>query len=64
MIGKYNKSDLIYDTNHSFYKYCRDTKNFDSLSFRSEYSFLHRFLDDINKFSDLKPRNENTKKKK
>ena len=62
--GKYNKSNLIYVTNHSFYKYYRDTKKFVSLSFRSKYSFLSLFLDDINIFSDLKLRNENTKKKK
>ena len=28
IIGKYNKSDLVYDTNHSFYKYYDDIKNF------------------------------------
>ena len=64
IIGKYSKSNLIYDANYSFYKYYCDTKKFDSLSFRSKYSFLSKFLDDINKFSDVKPRTENIKKKK
>ena len=35
IIGKHSKSNLIYDANYSFCKYYCDTKNFDSLSFRS-----------------------------
>ena len=64
IIGKYNESDLIYDTNHSFYKYYRDSKKIDNLSFRSKYSFLHEVLHDLKRFSDLKLRNGNTKNKK
>lgn len=33
---KYNKSDVIYKTSHSFYKY-QDTKKIDGLSFKSNY---------------------------
>ena len=34
---EYNKSDLIYDTSHSFFKYYRDSKKLDKLSFKSKY---------------------------
>ena len=37
-LKKYIKSDLIYDTNHSFHKYYRDSKNFDNISFKSNVS--------------------------
>ena len=59
-----SKSDLIYDTNHSFFKYYRDNKTFDNLPFKSKYSFLAKFSNDIDKFSDLKPQNKNKKTKK
>ena len=35
----------------------------DSNSLKSQYSFSDEFLNDVDKFSDLKPRNKNTKKK-
>ena len=35
----------------------------DSNSLKSQYSFSDEFLNDVDKFSDLKPRNENTKNK-
>ena len=63
-LKNYRKSDLIYDTKHSFFKHYRDNKKIDNLSFKSKYLFLHGFLDDIDKFSDLKPQNNNTKNKK
>ena len=31
----YNKSDLIYNNKYRFYKYYRDSKKFDNLSFES-----------------------------
>ena len=62
--GTCNKSDVIYKSKNSFYKYYRDTKDFDSLSFRSKYSFLAEFSDDIVEFGELKHRNENAKRKK
>ena len=40
-LKKYSKSDLIYDINHSFYKYYCDNND---LSFKSKYSFLAKFL--------------------
>ena len=40
-LKKYSKSDLIYDINHSFYKYYRDNND---LFFKSKYSFLAKFL--------------------
>ena len=56
-------SNLTYDANHNFYKYYCDNKKIDSNSLKSQYSFLDEFLNDVDKFSDLKPRNENTKNK-
>ena len=50
----YNKSDLIYNSKYSFYKYYRDSKKFDNLSFISKYSFLADFCNDLNKFNNLK----------
>ena len=63
-LKNYSKLDLIYDTNHSFFKYYHDDKKFDNLSFNLKYSLLAEFLNDIDKFSDLKPRKKSTKKKK
>ena len=46
----YSKSNPIYDTNHSFYKYFRDSKEIDNLSLKSKHSFLDKFFDDLDKF--------------
>ena len=40
---EYNKSDLIYDTNHSFHRCYRDREKFDKHSPKSKYSFLRNF---------------------
>ena len=63
-LKKYNKSDLIYDSNYSFYKYYHDLKKFDSLSLESKYSFLVNLFSDLDKFNKLKPQKEETKEKK
>ena len=60
---KYNKSDLIYDVNYSFNKYC-NIKKFANLSLKSKYSFLANFFNDLNKFNSLKVQKEKQKKKK
>ena len=44
----YSKSNLIYDANHSFYKYFCDNKKFDNLSLKSKYSFLDKCFNDLN----------------
>ena len=62
-LKKNNRSCIIYITNNSFYKYYCNRKNFCNLSFESRYSCLVKFFDDIDKFSDLIHRNENTKEK-
>ena len=49
-----DKSDLVYSTVHSFYKY-DDINKFDKLSVRLKQS-KH-----LNRFCSLKSRNENTK---
>ena len=47
----YIKSNLIYNSKYSFYKYYRrDSKKFDNLSFKSKYLFPEDFLNDLNKF--------------
>ena len=54
---KYNKSDLIYDANHS-------TKKSGSLALKSKSLFLANFCDDLDKFSRLKPQKEKHTQKK
>ena len=46
-------SNLIYNK-LSFYRYSDDTK-FDSLSFKSKYSYLLSFYDDLQKLIKIKP---------
>ena len=62
-IEKYNKSNLIYDSNHSFYKY-HNINKFDNLSFKSKHSLLVNVFNDLDKFSRVKTHKENTKEKK
>ena len=50
---KYNKSNLIYNK-LSFYSYS-DNKKFGSLSFKSKYSNLLSFYDDLQKLIKMKP---------
>ena len=49
-LENYNKSDLICNSNYSFYKYCRDMKKFDHLSLKSKHSFLANFFDDLGRW--------------
>ena len=53
-VGKYNKSDLIYKAIPN------DIKKFNKLSIESKKSFLSCFSSDLNRFSSINPRNENT----
>ena len=62
--NNYNKSNLIYNSKYSFYKYYRDSKKFDNLSFKLNYSFLYEFLNDLNEFNKRKIIKEIAKKKK
>ena len=59
-LKKYNKSDLIYDSNPIFYKY-RDIEKIDNISLKSKYSFLANFFNDLDKFSKLKPQREKSR---
>ena len=63
-LKKYNKSNLIYNTKYSFYKYHPDGKKFDKLSFKSKYSFPIDFFNDLNEFNNLNTQKEKTQKKK
>ena len=58
-----NKSNLIYDANHSFYKY-RDIKKIHKLPPEGKCSFLASLLNGLDKVSKLKPQKEETKEKK
>ena len=49
-LKKYNKPGLIYSSKYSFNKYYCDSKKFDNLSFKSKYSFLAEFFNDLNKY--------------
>ena len=62
-LKKCNKSYLINNSNHSFYKYCRDIKKFDNLSLKSKYSILAEFFNDFGKLTELKTQKEKKKKK-
>ena len=63
IIWKYNKSNLVYNTVHSFYKYY-DISKFNKLSIKSKCFFLSDFINHLNRFSSLNPWNENPKERK
>ena len=63
-LENYSKSNLIYDANHSFYRYYLDRKKLNNLSFKSKHSFLSEFFDDLDKTSNLNQQKESTKKRK
>ena len=56
-LKKYDKSDSIYITNHSLYKY-HDIKQFESLSLESKHSFIAIFSNDLDKFCKAKAQKE------
>ena len=62
-IKNYYKSNVTYNIKLSFYKFYRDSKKFDNLSFKSKYSFLHDFFKYLNEFKKLKPRKQESEKK-
>ena len=60
----YSKSDIIYNSNYSCYKYYRDSKKFDNISLESKYTFLVEFFKDSNKLNKLKNKKKKLKRKK
>ena len=62
-LGKYNKSNLIHNPNHGFYKY-RVIKKFGNLFLEPNYSFLVNLFNDLDKFSQLKTQKRGNKKEK
>ena len=58
-----NKSNLIYDANHSFYKY-QDLKKIHKLSPKAKCFFLANLLNGLDKVSKLQPQKEETKERK
>ena len=63
-LKKHNKSNLIYGSSYNFFKYYRDIKKFGNLSFKSVYSYLISFFNNLNKFNKLKLQKEEIKEKK
>ena len=61
---KHSKSNLIYDANHSFYRFYHDRKRFDKISFKSMHFFLSDFSEDLDKLNNLNPQKESSKEKK
>ena len=60
-LKNYKKSDLIYESNHSFYKY-HGIGKFNNLSLKSNYPFLVIFFNDLDKFDRLIPKKAKWKK--
>ena len=58
----FGKSDLIYNSNYSFYKYYHYIKKFDNPSLESKYSFLAKFFNDLNNVDKLKTQKKKRKK--
>ena len=46
-LKRFDKSNLICDSNYNLFKYYCDIKKFDSLSFKSKYFFLISFFNDL-----------------
>ena len=61
-LKKYNRSNLIYNSKHSFYE-CYNIKNFNSLSLTSKYPFLLSFYNDLNKLNNANLQKETTEEK-
>ena len=59
--GNCSNSNLIYNADHSYYKYYRDSKKIDNLSFKWKYSFQVEFFEDLNKLNNSNPQKESTK---
>ena len=60
----YGKSNLIYNSKPSFYKYYRDSKKFVTLSLKSKYLFLLEYSNNLTKFKVLKAKKQSKKKEK
>ena len=56
-IKRYDKSDLIYITYHTFNK-CHDIKQFESVSLEAKHSFIASFSNDLDKFCKAKTQNK------
>ena len=48
----------MYYNKYIFYKYYHDSKKNYNLFFKSKYSFLNEFFNDIKKFNELKAEKE------
>ena len=62
--GKYNRSNLIYDSKDRFYQYYNNKLFNSNSSFKSRHPFLLLFYNDLNKFDNLNPQKESAKERK
>ena len=53
-LENYSKPNVIYDANHSFYKYY-GVKKIDSLSFKSKHSLLKEIFDELHDLNIISP---------
>ena len=60
---KYNSSNLVYNSKHSFYGYYNDNK-YNSYPLELKYTILISFFVYLNKLSNVNPQKESTEKKK
>ena len=59
-----SKSDIVYNSNCSFYKDHRDSEKFYNLCLKLEHLFLAKLFDNLSKFEKLKTQNQKTEKQK
>ena len=59
-----SKSDIVYNSNCSFYKDHRDSEKFYNLCLKLEHLFLAKFFDNLSKFEKLKTQKQKTEKQK
>ena len=57
-------SNLIYNADQSFYKYYRNSKNFDKLFIKSKHFFLVEFFKELHELNNSNSEKESTKVKK
>ena len=60
---KYNRSNLVYESQYSFYEYY-NIHRFNIMSSESKYPILLSFYNNLNKFNNINPRKERTKEEK
>ena len=60
---KHNRSNLVYDSKHSFFEY-NNIKYFNRVYLEPKYPILVSFYNDLNELNNLNPQNRRAKDKK